>query len=203
VRLGSSRAPSEWDIEDYLIALEACLIPLGESCSEVVKAAIHACGQLWPGQDPPKEFAALAHSLRNSGDRLDDWRGSAARAGADKLLEFLVSWYDDLNLDSFKTLRTISINLSDPARISKRKDTAYLLASYADTSIFIPDPEGSIEDYGDDDDEDDDADTDEIIDEVIAAPSSAPEGDGAGQGASAPPPPDHAGPSGTSPGPVP
>jgi hypothetical protein len=182
VRTGSSAPSSEWEIEYYFVALEACLVPLGEICSEVAKAAIYTFRQLWPDREPPKQFAALAHSLHMSGDRLDDWRGSAARAGADKLLEFIVSWYETLNLDSFKTLRIRSAQLSDPARVSKRKDTAYLLASYANTSVFIPDPEGSIEDYGDDDDDDDDdVDLDEIIDEVIEmepAPSSAPAGDG-------------------------
>jgi hypothetical protein len=78
--------------------------------------------------------------LANVDDWLDEWQEAAARAGADEALSFILSWYEGINLDTIKAMRSGSKWTTDPELIKKRQEMAYAIAQYAEIHKFIPDP---------------------------------------------------------------
>jgi hypothetical protein len=70
----------------------------------MLQAAIHTHAVLYPSVKTPPTCKGLAEILMDSGDCLDEWRASAARAGADEALSFILSWYEGINLDVHKTM---------------------------------------------------------------------------------------------------
>ena len=104
-----------------------------------------------------------------SEERLDDWRSSAARVGADEALMYVLSWYEGLDLDALKTLRDGSKWLTDPDYIRRRQEFAHSLIQYAPVHSFVPgervpQPEEiSVEGEGDEEDEE------EAVDDEIEA----------------------------------
>ena len=73
-----------------------------------------------------------------SEERLDDWRSSAARVGADEALTYVLSWYEELDLEMLKTVRDGSRWLSDPEHIQRRQELAHSLIQYAPVHSFVP-----------------------------------------------------------------
>ena len=142
-------------------------------------SAIKVFKALWPGTAVPKSVPALCTWLNATETRLSQWRESAGRAGADMALQFILSWYEEIDFESISTLRVGSHILEDPAIKLKRQSKAYELASYAPVHDFIPDPE----DEGEDDEGEEEGsegsteDSDEEVDEeleVEAPPSKKP-----------------------------
>ena len=72
-----------------------------------------------------------------SEERLDDWRSSAARVGADEALMYVLSWYEGLDLDALKTLRDGSKWLTDPDYVRRRQEFAHSLIQYAPVHSFV------------------------------------------------------------------
>jgi hypothetical protein len=111
------------------------------------------------------------------GTRLNEWRRSAARSGADTALRFVCSWYEGLDLDALATLRSGAPTDTDPALTAKRQHRAYQVAHYAPTSTFIPAP-ADLEDEESGDEEEEEAEESaekETINEEPASSSQAPE----------------------------
>ena len=127
-------------MEDHLVALNARLAPLKIIGVDLLDVAIHAFRALWPDVPSPKKVPELVEWLMASDSRLDEWRGSAARAGADEAMAFILSWYEEIKLEAVQTLRTGSKWITDLEHIRKRQETAYNLAQYAATTNFIKDP---------------------------------------------------------------
>ena len=65
----------------------------------VSSAGVGLTAALWPGGVAPNSFTCMARWLEAEPERLHAWRVSAARAGADMVLRFVMSWYPDLALD--------------------------------------------------------------------------------------------------------
>ena len=69
--------------------------------------------------------------------RLEAWKGSAARAGACRALEFAKAWYPGLSLAQLATFR-----LEAQAELATVEDDlvrrAASIAEYTDTSVFVP-----------------------------------------------------------------
>ena len=82
-----------WQIDDHLIALAHRLVPLQMLGMEVFNAAVHTFCVLWPDDKIEMTPKKLAERLMGSGPRLDQWRESAVRAGADEVLSVILSWY--------------------------------------------------------------------------------------------------------------
>jgi hypothetical protein len=106
----------------------------------MLQAAIRTHAALYPEVKTPPTCKRLAEILLDSEDRLDEWRASAARAGADEALSFVLSWYEDIDLNVLKTMRIGSKWTSELELIQKRQETAYAIAQYADMHTFIEDP---------------------------------------------------------------
>ena len=96
---------TEWDLEDYLESLRTRISPLKWFGDDLLKSATHVHKALWPEASSPRTIDNLAEQLSEGDDRLRAWRESAARAGADEALTWVLSWYEDLDLDKLTALR--------------------------------------------------------------------------------------------------
>ena len=133
-------------------------------------SAIKVFKALWPGTAVPKSVESLCKWLNATEMRLSQWRESAGRAGADMALQFLLSWYEEIDFESISTLRVGSHILEDPAIKLKRQAKAYELASYAPVHDFIPDPEDEESAEGEEEgSEGSTEDSDEEVDEELEA----------------------------------
>ena len=108
--------------------------------SDLLSSAIRVHKVLWPGIKVPTVVEELAKRLEKTKVRLGEWRASAARAGADEVLQFVLSWYEGIDLEVLKTMRSGSKWSETEELVALRKEHAYRLASYAETRGFIEGP---------------------------------------------------------------
>lgn len=155
-RSQNEEVSASWTIQDYLLALQARLQPMQIFGHDLLSACIRAFRSLWPEEETPKSADILSQYLMESEERLDEWRESAARAGADEALTFVLSWDEDIPLESLQSLRDGSKWMTDPELVKERQKRAYAIAQYANTHRFIPDPEAGTSGHADDDAEDED-----------------------------------------------
>jgi len=125
-----------WDMQDHLVALNARIRPLRAIGTQLVDAAIQVHRALWPKVKTPTCIDELATKLKGAEARLREWRCSSARAGADKALVFVLSWYEDVEIHTVTSLRRGSPWNSTPDGIAKRQAAADRFASYANTRTF-------------------------------------------------------------------
>ena len=96
-----------------------------------------AIAALWPDMQAPRTPSWTADWLEVAAGRLEAWKGSAARAGARRALEFAKAWYPGLSLAQLATFR-----LEAQAELATVEDDlvrrATSIAEYTDTSVFIP-----------------------------------------------------------------
>ena len=131
---------TEWDVEDYLESIKARLSPLKRFGDDLLKAATHVHKALWPEDASPRTVSALAERLSEGNDRLRAWRESAARAGAEEALMWVLSWYEELDLGMLIGAREGSAWMDDLELVKKRQALAYDMAQYANAHTWIPDP---------------------------------------------------------------
>ena len=60
---------------------------------------------LWPGEVIPRTPSRTADWLEVAAGRLEAWKGSSARAGARRALEFVQAWYPGLSLAQLAMFR--------------------------------------------------------------------------------------------------
>jgi hypothetical protein len=69
-------------------------------------------------------------------NRVDVWKKSVARAGAEQALTFVLSWYQGINLDQLEHLREDGLSSVDLVKLRQR---AYAIAGCAKTDeVFDP-----------------------------------------------------------------
>ncbi|KAK1609338.1 hypothetical protein QYE76_033011 [Lolium multiflorum] len=114
-----------WDPYDHLVALSARvqhMRSVDRHLADLLDVAIQICKVLWPKEPVPANITLTTNRLKHAGRRIREWKCSAARAGADAALRIACSWYDDLDLDAFHSLRADAPTDTDPARTAKRQD---------------------------------------------------------------------------------
>ena len=156
-----------WNMEVHLVAMAARVAHMKILGIDLPLCAIKIFKTLWPEVECPLHIKDLCKWLNACDDRLDEWRESAARAGADTALMFILSWYEEIDFDALTTIRIGSKVLDDPEVKKRRQARAYAMAQYAPWQTFIPDPEEKVDEEGDDE---------EIDEEIIAdePPSNQP-----------------------------
>src|SRR3954470_13829843 len=93
----------------------------------------------------------LVARLMASQTQLNLWRESAGRVGADMALTAVLSWYEDISLDTLMNLRTGSRWVKDPEFVARRQTRAFQLVEYADVHnwiegpSFLPNPTDDVE----------------------------------------------------------
>src|SRR3954470_15606158 len=142
-------APADGEVSmEELLAVVSERVKTLRSCGvDLLKAAIRAFRMLWLDEDPPELIEPLAGRLLLTEDRLDQWRESAGRAAADKALSFVLSWYENINLDVLSRIRGDGKWLNDPELIKKRQERAYAMIEYTMVHAWCDGP--SFLDLGD------------------------------------------------------
>jgi hypothetical protein len=141
---------------------------------ELTKAAEELFRLLWPTETLPGELSNLIKWLESAPDRFLDWKDSVARAGADMALSFVLSWYDEVNLDQLENRRAdVEDKLSAESKTA-RLARARAIADFVNKGIFIEDPNPPEEE-------------EESEDEDMENAPDAPEADPAAGWADAPP----------------
>ena len=144
---------SSWGIEDHLVALQARINPMKVIGVDVFQAAIEMVKALWPEDKLPLPPSEIAERLQDGPERLDEWRASAGRVGADEALSYVLSWFEGIPLARLKHMRDGSIYEKDPELKRHRQKLAYSYIEYADVHTFCEDiqapeeeTEGRVED---------------------------------------------------------
>nr|XP_051191085.1 uncharacterized protein LOC127304436 [Lolium perenne] len=106
----------------------------------------------------------LRQWLENAPDRLLDWKESAARAGANMALSFVVSWYDEVDLNQLENRRASVEDLLRAETKTRRLAWACAIADFINKGIFVEDPNPPEEE-------------EEAEDEDVADAEDAPEAD--------------------------
>ena len=128
---------AEWDMDDHLVALKSRMSPLRSIGVGLLTSAIRVYRIFWPGSEPPASVDELNKCLMACEERMDDWRSSAARVGADEALMYVLSWYEGIDLDMLKTLHDGSKWTTDPELIRRRQELAHSLIQYAPVHSFV------------------------------------------------------------------
>ncbi|KAK1613914.1 hypothetical protein QYE76_019431 [Lolium multiflorum] len=175
-RAAGEESSDHFSIEDHLVAMHARITPMTMLGHELRQAAEDLFQMLWPTETPPSELADLVKRLRDGPDRLLDWKDSAARAGADIALSFVLSWYEEVDLDQLETRRAdVEGNLSEEAK-ARRLARASAIADFADKSVFITDPDAPEEVQGEDEEMADAEEADPAADSQAPPAGPAPAG---------------------------
>ena len=101
------------------------------------RAGTQAVAALWPGMPALRTASCTADWLEVAVGRLEAWKGSSARAGARRALEFVKAWYPGLDLDrlaAFRSEAQAELEAVEGALIER----AAAIAEYTDTSVFVP-----------------------------------------------------------------
>ena len=105
---------------------------------QLQRAAAQAVAALWPDMTVLCTPSRTADWLEVAARRLEAWKGSLARAGARRALEFVKAWYPGLDLD-----RLAAFRLEAQAELMAVEDALVArvaaIADYVDTSVFVPD----------------------------------------------------------------
>jgi hypothetical protein len=80
------------------------------------------------------EVQALLKWIPLASNRVDVWKESAARAGAEQALEFVLSWYPGINLDQLENLREGGLAGLEKAKLCQR---ACAIAECAETDALF------------------------------------------------------------------
>ena len=90
------------DIDDHVAALNARIAPLKRDFDEVMTACVKTCRALYPDRPDARRTDELVGMLEGSQERLQLWRSSSARAGADAALTLIMSWHEDIKLGQIR-----------------------------------------------------------------------------------------------------
>ena len=132
-KLTEAPLPETWDIEDHITALKARIAPLKDSHIGLLNASLKAHRILFPEARQVVPVEELIRDLDQAMTRLQQWRSSSARAGADAALLFIMSWYELIDLAKVRSFREGSPWATDPTRIKIREEAANFMAEFART----------------------------------------------------------------------
>jgi hypothetical protein len=158
-------------MDDYLASMAARVEPIAKLGWELRKAAEELYRLLWPTETLPGELSNLIKWLETAPDRFLDWKDSAACAGADMALLFVLSWYNEVSLDQLETRRAGVEDDLPVENKTARLARACAIADFVDKGVFVEDPNPPSDD-------------DEVEDEEA---EDTPEADQAAGSADAPP----------------
>ena len=151
VRQLRGESSEDWSMEDLSASLLARVKPMRVIGVDVVNAALRAFRVLWPDEPRPSTMEGLIRFLDATDDRLQEWRESSARAGADEAMKVVLSWYEGIKLEVLRGIRTNGEYVTNPEWIKKRQEIAYSFLDYIDLSRFVEDPADAEEEEEDED----------------------------------------------------
>ena len=122
---------------EQVLSIQARLRPAHRLLRRLQRAGAQAVSALWPGLLVPHTPSRTADWLEVAVGRLEAWKGSAARAGARRALEFVKAWYPGLDLAQLATFR-LEAQEGLVAVEAELINRAAAIADFAETSIFVP-----------------------------------------------------------------
>ena len=185
-------AYAAWSFPELVLACESRLRAVEDQMRRLVDAGLGMVSGLWPDAVVPSTVSRLARWLEVGVERLGLWRASAARAGAETALRFVVSWYPGLDLDRLAAQRAGATE--DLAAKAQRIDgRASYLAAFAPHDEFVvertedgeelptdalglllDDPDGSSAETGADADAETDAGDDDLAERTAESAGPGP-----------------------------
>jgi hypothetical protein len=118
-----------------LVALaKGRLHPVAKLGGDLHRAIVSVFKTLWPGRTVPDEIQALLKWIPLASNRIDVWKESAARAGTEQALEFVLSWYPGVNLDQLESLREGGLAGLDKVKLCQHACT---IAECAETDVLF------------------------------------------------------------------
>jgi hypothetical protein len=127
-------------MDDYLASMAARVEPITMLGYELRQAAEELFRMLWPTETLPGKLTNLISWLEKAPDRLLDWKDSAVRAGADMALSFVLSWYDEVDLNQLENRRAGVEDGLSPETKTFRLARACAIADFINKGTFIKDP---------------------------------------------------------------
>ncbi|KAK1669655.1 hypothetical protein QYE76_057814 [Lolium multiflorum] len=164
-QLATGESGSEFfSMDDHLASIADRVEPVTMLGYELGLAVEDLYRLLWPTETLLGEIANLVKWLETAPDRLLDWKDSATRAGADMALSFVLSWYEDIDLDQLETLRAGVEDALSTETKTRRLARACAIADFVNKGVFVSDPNPlEEEEAGEDEDM---ADTEEGVPEA-------------------------------------
>jgi hypothetical protein len=130
----SSDPKAELFSGELVVLAKGRLHPVAKLGGDLREAIVYVFKTLWPGRAVPSEIQALLKWIPLAPNRLDVWKESAARAGAERALEFVLSWYPGINLDQLENLREGGLAGLDKVKLRQR---ACAIAECAETDMLF------------------------------------------------------------------
>ena len=124
-------------VDEQLLSIDARLRPAHRLMRRLQRAGAQAVAALWPDMPALRTASRTAGWLEVAAGRLEAWKGSSARAGARRALEFVKAWYPGLDLDRlavFWSEAQAELEAVEGALV----EHAAAIADYTDTSVFVP-----------------------------------------------------------------
>ena len=85
-------------LNEQLLSIQARLRPAHQILRRLQRIRAQAISSLWPGVQAPRTPSRTADWLEVAADRLEAWKGSVAREGACRALEFVKAWYPGIDV---------------------------------------------------------------------------------------------------------
>jgi hypothetical protein len=130
----SSDPKAELTLGELVALAKGRLHPVTKLGKDLHEALVSVFETLWPGMAVPGEIQALLQWILLAPNRLDIWKESTARAGAEQALEFVLSWYPGVNLDQLENLREGGLAGLDQTKLRQR---ACAIAACAETDVLF------------------------------------------------------------------
>jgi hypothetical protein len=130
----SSDPKVQLSLGELVASIKGRLHPVAKLGGDLCQAVVSVFRTLWPGRAVPDEAQALLQWIPLASNRVDVWKESAARAGAEQALEFVLSWYPGVNLDQLENLREGGSAGLDKGKLRQR---ACAIAECAETSMLF------------------------------------------------------------------
>ena len=124
-------------LDEQLLSIEARLRPAHRLLRRLQRVGAQAIAALWPDMPVLRTPSRTADWLEVAAGRLEAWKGSSARAGACRALEFVKAWYPGLDLDRLAAFRSEAQEelVEVEGALVER---AAAIADYTNTSVFVP-----------------------------------------------------------------
>jgi hypothetical protein len=130
---------AELSSEELMASIKGRLQPTAKLGSKLHQAVASVFRALWPGRAEPDDAEQLLQWMSLVSNRVDVWKESAARAGAEQALSFVLSWYQGISLDQLEHLREGSLSSVDRVKLRHR---ACSIAECANTNELFDAGEG-------------------------------------------------------------
>ena len=124
-------------LDEHILSIEARLRPTHQMLCRLQRVGAQAIAALWPDMPAPRTPSRTADWLEVAACHLEAWKGSLARAGVRRALEFVKAWYPGTDLDRLAAFRS-EAQAELVAVEGALMDGAAAIADYTDTSVFIP-----------------------------------------------------------------